>query len=193
MLVDQHIAIFENVLPKEMCDFYTTYFDTAKGLNKTLTRAQMGDSTKAYKDDETLFALEDWDLLLKKGNGKGIEVAMNVLAECYKEYADTYAALHEAEPHSVYSMRLQKTLVGGGYHHWHFENSSRLNSNRVAVFMFYLNDVEEGGETEFLYLHKRVKPKAGTLLIWPSSYTHTHRGNPPLSNDKYILTGWFEF
>jgi len=39
----------------------------------------------------------------------------------------------------------------------------------------------------------RVKPKQGTLLIWPAAFTHTHRGNPPLSNVKYITTGWIEF
>jgi len=61
------------------------------------------------------------------------------------------------------------------------------------TWMVYLNDVEEGGETEFLYQHKRLKPEQGTLVIWPASFTHTHRGNPPLSNDKYIVTGWTEF
>ena len=29
--------------------------------------------------------------------------------------------------------------------------------------------------------------------MWPSSYPHTHRGNPPLNQDKYIMTGWAEF
>jgi len=66
-------------------------------------------------------------------------------------------------------------------------------SNRLLTRMVYLNDVEEGGETEFLYQSMRVKPKQGTLVIWPAAFTHTHRGNPPLSNSKYIVTGWTEF
>jgi len=59
--------------------------------------------------------------------------------------------------------------------------------------MLYLNNIEQGGETEFLYQIKRIKPEADKLLIWPAGYTHVHRGNPPLSNDKYILTGWIEY
>ena len=59
--------------------------------------------------------------------------------------------------------------------------------------MLYLNTVEEGGETEFLYQSVRFKPVKNTLLIWPAGYTHTHRGNPPLSNEKYIVTGWVEW
>jgi len=56
----------------------------------------------------------------------------------------------------------------------------------------FLNDVDEGGETEFLYQNKRIAPKKGRMVIWPSSFTHTHRGNPPLSGSKYIITGWIE-
>jgi len=56
-----------------------------------------------------------------------------------------------------------------------------------------LNDVKEGGETEFLYQSVRVSPKKGTLVIWPAAFTHVHRGNPPLSGTKYIMTSWLEY
>lgn len=49
------------------------------------------------------------------------------------------------------------------------------------------------GETEFLYYPRRIKPKQGTLIVFPGAFTHAHRGNPPLSGDKYIITGWIEF
>jgi hypothetical protein len=76
---------------------------------------------------------------------------------------------------------------------WHYESDNRETCHRLLAWMVYLNDVEEGGETEFLYQHKRIKPKQGTLVIWPASFTHTHRGNSPLSNVKYVVTGWTEF
>jgi hypothetical protein len=63
---------------------------------------------------------------------------------------------------------------------------------RICAFILYLNDVEEGGETEFLYQKTRIKPERNKLILWPTSYTHIHRGNPPLSGEKYILTGWVE-
>ena len=64
------------------------------------------------------------------------------------------------------------------------------SSRRFLSFFWYLNDVTEGGETEFLYQGKRVDAKQGRIVIWPAGWTHLHRGNPPLSNTKYILTGW---
>lgn len=90
-------------------------------------------------------------------------------------------------------MKIQKTLPGEGYHQWHFESDSRERSGRVASWGLYLNTVEEGGETEWLYQSVRVPATKGTLAIWPAGYTHTHRGNPPLSNEKYLLTGWIEY
>ncbi|MCY7297183.1 2OG-Fe(II) oxygenase family protein [Alteromonas sp. a30] len=85
----------------------------------------------------------------------------------------------------------------GGYPYWHSETYPQLQHNdalhRMLLFMFYLNDVEEGGETEFYYQKMKVKPKQGTMVIAPAYFTHTHRGNIPKSGDKYILTSWVLF
>ena len=62
--------------------------------------------------------------------------------------------------------------------------------NAATVKAMHLNDVEEGGETEFLHFSKRVKPKTGRIVIWPAGFPYVHRGNPPLSGEKYILTSW---
>ena len=97
-------------------------------------------------------------------------------------------------------LKLKKTLrtpfhtknFTEGYHAWHIEHGKGFdNEPRAFVFSIYLNDVEEGGETEFLHFSKRVKPKAGRIVIWPAGFPYVHRGNPPLSGDgKYILTSW---
>ena len=61
--------------------------------------------------------------------------------------------------------------------------------------MVYLNTVpsQNGGGTDFLHQKLTLQPEAGTIVLWPASYTHVHRGNPPLSGTKYIITGWVEF
>lgn len=90
------------------------------------------------------------------------------------------------------SCKIQKTLPGEGYHVWHSEHAPS-EPNRVLAWALFLNDVEEGGELEFLHQKTRYKPKAGDFIIWPAAFTHQHRGNPPLSNIKYIATGWYEW
>ena len=64
---------------------------------------------------------------------------------------------------------------------------------KIIAAQLFLNTVEEGGETEFLYQNKRLPPVQGTLALYPAGYTHTHRGNPPLKGNKYIMTTWLEF
>lgn len=85
----------------------------------------------------------------------------------------------------------------GGYPYWHSEVYPQLQHNealhRVLLWMFYLNDVEEGGTTDFYYQNRSIKPKAGTMVIAPAYFTHTHRGQMPVSNDKYIITSWMMF
>jgi hypothetical protein len=85
----------------------------------------------------------------------------------------------------------------GGYPYWHSEIYPQLDNtdalHRNLLFMFYLNDVDEGGETEFYYQDTKITPKTGRMVIAPAGFTHTHRGNVPISNDKYILTSWVLF
>jgi hypothetical protein len=62
-------------------------------------------------------------------------------------------------------------------------------SYRAITYIWYLNTVDEGGETEFFYGFK-VKPEIGKLILFPASWTYPHCGHIPMSHDKYIITGW---
>ena len=78
----------------------------------------------------------------------------------------------------------------GGYKIWHCERESNVNRN--FVFMTYLNDVPNGG-TEFKYQKIVTPAKKGLTLIWPTDWTHIHRGQISDVNEKYILTGWLGY
>lgn len=95
-------------------------------------------------------------------------------------------------------INLQKYVkASGGYHHWHSEiypqNASCETLHRVLLFQYYLNDVTEGGETEFLYQERKVEARKGRLIIAPAGFTHTHKGHVAKSGDKYIATSWILF
>ena len=82
-----------------------------------------------------------------------------------------------------------------GYFQWHTEriSSSYPNCARHLVFMTYLNDVTDKGETEFYHQNLKVSAERGKTVIWPADWTHTHRGVVSPSQDKYIITGWLSF
>lgn len=96
------------------------------------------------------------------------------------------------------AINLQKYLQNsGGYHHWHSEvypqNASCETLHRVLLFQFYLNDVQEGGSTEFFYQQRHVEARQGRLVIAPAGFTHSHKGHVATSGDKYVATSWILF
>ena len=89
----------------------------------------------------------------------------------------------------------------GDYYDWHndfaFEpytgnNQDLSSTTRALTYLWYLNDVNSGGETEF-YDGTLVKPEAGKLIIFPATWTFYHRGRPPKRTNKYITTGWLKY
>jgi prolyl 4-hydroxylase len=89
------------------------------------------------------------------------------------------------------SFNMQRYEPGEGFYGWHCERAGLTNSNRVLAWMIYLNTVNEGGETQFYYQGHKEKAEKGKLIIWPSDWTHLHRGIPSNLENKYILTGWY--
>jgi 2-oxoglutarate-Fe(II)-dependent oxygenase superfamily protein len=85
----------------------------------------------------------------------------------------------------------------GGYPYWHCELYPRDEGaetlHRHLLWTLYLNDDFAEGETEFLFQQRKVQPRAGSLLIAPTAFTHTHRGNRPQGGDKFIATSWILF
>ena len=188
--IKDFVGVFENAFNQAYCTKAIKYFQKAEQIGNTINRQQQGE-LKSLKDDLQLYAHSETSI----GYCAELIEEFNKIfwGQVYPIYSEKYSPLIESDPHTNYAFKIQKTEIGGGYHRWHYESHSRTNASRLLTWILYLNDVEEGGETEFLYYPRRIKPKAGTLILWPGAFTHTHRGNPPLSNTKYIITGWVEF
>jgi hypothetical protein len=74
----------------------------------------------------------------------------------------------------------------------HFDSLYEV-SNRYLVFLWYLNEVPEGGETVFPDLTLAVTPQAGRLLVFPPYWLFCHAGEPPIGGEKYILSTYLLF
>jgi hypothetical protein len=91
--------------------------------------------------------------------------------------------------HSNYM--IQRYLKGKGKYIYHndFSINYENKSYRTITYLWYLNTVDEGGETVFFGDHK-IKPNVGTLIFFPASWCYPHTGKMPISSNKYIITGW---
>jgi hypothetical protein len=188
--IDKFVGVFENAFSKEYCDGLIKAYDIAIEAGFGRTRQDEESFSKLQKADTQLYNQLDNIQIPITNISEFNEVFWN---KCYPIYEKEFPPLKDSGRHSSYSFKMQKTDLCEGYHVWHYESGNKHLCHRLLAWMLYLNDVDEGGETEFLYQSMRIKPKQGTLLIWPAAFTHTHRGNPPISNVKYVVTGWTEF
>ena len=185
--IDNHIGIFKNFMTDELINSYLTFFKNCEEQGAVYPRVE--DET-VVSDNAISTIMGSVNTALTYSNKPFINMFFK---DVYPLYTQKYSYLKKLATHNILEVKIQKTKVGEGYHMWHCENAEMKARNRILAFSVYLNDVAEGGETEFLYQKCRFKPEKNTLLVWPSQFTHVHRGNPPLANDKYIITGWVEY
>lgn len=195
-ITNDHIGIFDNYFDENLIDEYFEFYKLCSLSNHTWTREEEKNITQDLKNDTAAslmnlkFYNDNGELVLPYSAKPFIET---VFTEIYPLYVKKYSALSQIQRHSIFDIKIQKTEPTEGYHIWHQESEGFSTRNRLMAFILYMNDVEEGGETEFLYQSLRIKPKRNRFILWPAYYTHLHRGNPPLSGTKYIMTGWIEY
>jgi hypothetical protein len=189
----------------ELCDLAIDYFEKRKDLQQERSELE-----KSSGVDDIFMNLKynSRDKDLKKilnACYDSIENCFNLYAKKYQNSKlDKYPSLKN---HTISVYKVQKTLPGKGFYNWHYErnyggpaidkNGRVLNNiffeyKRFMVYTIYLNDIKKEGETEFLYQNLKIKPKKGTVCLFPADFMFVHRGNPPKNETKYIITGWLE-
>ena len=196
--------IYENdySMPDILCDEIIKKYEKNKDFHyEGLTHGGVQKYIKDTKDfiiPKCLNETEEWykiENFLYKELKKNFEIYKKNLSNNI-EYKpeNNHNILHkilDADQHIDCFMAQKYTKCIGKYiYHNDFHNDFNNKRYRTVTFIWYLNDVEEGGETEFWGTYK-IKPKKGKLVFFPASWCFPHRGKMPISSDKYIITGWF--
>jgi len=175
--------IYTDYIDTQLCDDLIDYFennpDKFEGRSAYGVDKEIKDSTDCYLQDVNL-------------TNRYFENLKKVIDGYIEKfpYSNNYSPFGVSD-----SINIQKYDQGGGFHAWHTERagSQGPQSTRHLVFMTYLNNVDDGGGTEFFHQQKYIKAQKGLTVIWPADWTHTHRGVVSPSETKYIITGWFNF
>ena len=179
-------------IPDDICDDLVKYFDenpdrhykgSVYGIGK---KSQCNDDFKA--STEIVFYINQ-----NEEDAKIMSEYIKSLNLCIQEYEYKYERAAMLAPYTITEgIQIQKYEPSEGYKAWHSERYGIAQQTRCFAFMTYLNDVSDGG-TEFMY-QKLISPaKKGLTLIWPSDWTHTHRGQISHTHKKYIATGWLNY
>lgn len=193
---ENFIRVIDDVLTQEHCASLIEAFHCLHDNGGSYTR-QTGDKVEKSQKADT--AINGEELLVKTLHQPLQLILLKTLNKHITKYVEDFETgmfpveVQDVFPISQSGTKIQMTKPSEGYHTWHCENSALALKSRFLTWILYLNDIDEGGETEFIHLSERVAPKEGRLLICPAGWTHAHRGNPPLSDIKYVATGWMEY
>lgn len=169
----------------DICDLIIEYHNTNEYKGPGLV---FGDNIRPEEKDSIDCQLRQEHFLFP--------VYLKNLQDVVKSYIEKYPMCDFYAPWGITEVvNVQYYKPTAGYHAWHTERCNHIppSSTRHLVFMTYLNDVTDGGETEFYHQKIKIKPEKGKTVIWPADWTYTHRGIASPTQEKYIVTGWFNF
>ena len=186
------IGIYDDSIPIELCKEFVDGYE--KGVkNNTIidltkpNKIEFMEKIDNERKDTSMFVSSIFSTIFPP---PPVRKYFNYLKKCFEDYEREYD-LNFSSPLYNDVFKIHKVKKTEGYHVWHYEKNTFETMNRVVVYMTYLEAPKEGGETEFLFQLMRIKPIVGRTLIWPTGFTHKHRGNPPLEGEKLYITGWF--
>jgi prolyl 4-hydroxylase len=184
---DKELEIFTipNFLTDEECNYLCDYIETN---NFPSSVAGSGNKKSTYDSGRTssTSTIPDSDPIFETVNNK-MYTELGIDAS-YSE--TTQGQIYQEGQHF-------------NHHNDYFDGDAYVNhclssGQRTWTFMIYLNDVEEGGDTEFRNLDLKIKPIKGTAVAWKNSNgTGTenpashHCGTHVTKGKKIIITKWF--
>lgn len=174
-------GIYENSLPPGFCRAVIERFDAdpqvgpgryGNGTREGAVNPRIKQTTEINFDGT------------QQGWRDEIRVLIRSLDRHLKRYMETWG---RAFPCEIFHepLKIARYPVGGHFD-WHSDNLGNGVTTRVITALWYLNTVDEGGETEYPWQSMAVRPVEGRLLLCPVGWTYTHRGAPPVSGPKYI-------
>ena len=175
-----------NIDNKELCKKVIDFFENSTELqSKGSTGGGVDENIKKTTD------ITIWPNKIKEKDYEIFNEYFKNLHECFNDYKEQYSFLKTfVKKIDIGPFNIQRYLAGDHFAKVHSERTSISTLHRLFAWMTYLNDVDDGGTTDFDYYKIKIKPECGKTLIWPAEWTHAHTGSVLKSGKKYIITGW---
>lgn len=180
-----YIKTYDNFCSGEMCKLLIDKFENNKEkqiLNGKTVRKHLSASQWTEMDISQHLAKQESDYLIKQ----------------VFRFKDQYDSDCSLEPKLPVPGKIDQLIIkrydpnDEDSFELHFDSLGPV-STRYLVILWYLNDVDSGGETCFPRLGIKIKPKAGRLLIFPPYWMYLHIGAKPISKPKYIASTYFHW
>lgn len=175
--------VVDNALDVRVCDHIIEYYNNNIQYHERFDNNKKPNFTQLNLTSHQNFAPEIHDYL--------VQMSLYQLDQYKKEIPET-----EYWPEKVVFEEFRiKHYDGNSYDQFdmHVDSISLTTAKRYFAFFWYLNDVEEGGETEFPQLDLIVKPQKGRMFMFPPLWQYPHKGNPVVKGEKFLLSSYLHY
>lgn len=185
-----YIRAYDEVISKEGCDnFIQLYEEESKKESEYFRK-----SDHDWKHDYRSF--HELNISLTDSFKPYLEEYYARMKSVYDHYKSVVGG-HFFPPKFAFEDARLKKYEANDYDQfgWHTDVGDKASSSRFLVMFMYLNDVEEGGTTEFEDDNGicTISPKCGRILVFPPMWMWPHRGTKPISGPKYILSTYLHY
>jgi hypothetical protein len=201
--IDNYLYINNNSICQHLCNDIITLFEEQTGKYEGVTASGLNKNIKDTTDfiiprkDSPLETIKKWeriDHFLAKELDRNVKKYVKNLTnkmDIVEENSDSKFDIVPTKALITHEFMIQRYIKNTGRYIYHNDSSIDWNNKkyRILTYLFYLNTVDEGGETEF-WGEQKIKPESGKLILFPASWVYPHRGMMPISSNKYIITGW---
>ena len=181
--LDLFVHTYDNVLQPDECEYLISLFDGNEEHHERVGKqgkpnfTQYNFTKNKQVDDEKIH-----NLLVKK---------TFEYRDKYYDFTDSRVFPRE---HALEQFRIKRYNTGGqDMFDTHVDVMTYASARRFLSFFWYLNDVDEGGGTEFTRQRVTVGAKKGRVVIFPAEFMFPHRGQIPISGDKYLIPMFINF
>ena len=182
----------KNVLTKEECDTLIDYCKPRLEKSKVVNSFSSKGKSRSHKDRTSS------GCILYDDNQE-IQKIIEKIKHLIEEHTQLPSENQE------YPYQVLNYQIGEEYkHHWdqfrtdnkYWNYAKKTGGQRKFSILIYLNNVEEGGETDYPYLDLKVKPEIGKMVIHTNmvgdecieeSY---HGALPVIKGEKWVLVNW---
>ena len=191
--MDNYIKVYDDAIDEVSCKMLIEKFEDSHEYFQTIHQED-GDERISF-EQITLVDHEEW---------KSVQNGMLELFQDYILHYKVDSKINKKQWPETYGYEAirMKRYLANNYDRFdtHVDVMNYETSRRFLAFFIYLNDVDEGGETEFMgfnkegtYLPYEIQPKRGRLLMFPPMWPWPHAGKKPISGMKYLIHSYCHY
>ena len=182
-----YIKVYDDICDKQTCDQIVNLFESQEEYHVNIDRLKRPTFTEMNISQRYQAKDPDWMIIQQQVQSCFVESVSRYIDEV--DIGADFPAKYAFEEFRVKRYRQDSADEFAD----HVDVGDHNSARRFLVCFLYLNDVEEGGTTDFPKINHTITPKCASILMFPPNWMYRHAGRPVIKGTKYILGSYLHY